>query len=115
MKWLSTVNLNYLRSLLITENGLPYDVKCKKKLFFNLCGRPVILNTLSRKLSLYVVSMINILLTVTFLVLERNLTQSWGDLLFSQRLSFALVTPEQLNHLRGSSPPDESPEIVGMH
>jgi signal transduction histidine kinase len=72
--------------------------------------------TLSRKLLLYIGSMVIALLAITFLVMERNQAQSWEDHLYSQSLSFArLATPELLKRFRGSFPPDEPVEISDMY
>ncbi len=71
---------------------------------------------LSKKLLFYTGGIVALLLTLTFMLLERNQAQAWEDYLFSQSLSFSrLATPELLKRFRGSFPPDEPADIADMH
>ncbi len=71
--------------------------------------------TLSRKLLFYTGSIIVVLLSVAFLVLERNQVQAWNDYLYTQSIAFArLATPELLKRFRGAFPPDVPVETAGI-
>lgn len=71
--------------------------------------------TLSRKLLFYTGSIVALLLSAAFLVLERNQAQAWNDHLYTQSLAFArLATPELLKRFRGVFPPDAPEAITGM-
>lgn len=71
--------------------------------------------TLSRKLLFATGSIIVVLLSAAFLILERNQAQSWNDYLYTQSLSFSrLATPELLKRFRGGLSPAASSEVEGM-
>ncbi|TLM68883.1 MAG: HAMP domain-containing protein [Deltaproteobacteria bacterium] len=70
---------------------------------------------LSRKLLLSTGSIIVVLLSVAFLILERSQAQAWNDYLYTQSLAFArLATPELLKRFRGTFPPEASEEVAAM-
>lgn len=72
--------------------------------------------TLSRKLLFYTGSIVAVLLSAAFVLLERSQAQAWNDYLYSQSLAFArLATPELLKRFRGTFPsgtPEEMPAMV---
>ena len=71
--------------------------------------------TLSRKLLFYTGSIIVVLLSAAFLILERSQTQAWTDYLYTQSLAFTrLATPELLKRFRGAFPPGNSEESSDM-
>jgi signal transduction histidine kinase len=71
--------------------------------------------TLSRKLLVSTGSIIVVLLSVTFLILERSQAQAWADYLYTQSLAFArLATPELLKRFRGTFPPETPEDVSAM-
>jgi len=71
--------------------------------------------TLSRKLLITTGSIIGILLSAAFLILERSQAEAWNDYLYSQSLAFArLATPELLKRFRGAFPPGTADEVAAM-
>lgn len=71
--------------------------------------------TLSRKLLISTGSIIGILLTAAFLLLERSQTQAWNDYLYTQSLAFArLATPELLKRFKGAFPPGTPDDVATM-
>lgn len=61
--------------------------------------------TLSRKLLFSTGSIIVVLLSVAFLILERSQAQAWADYLYTQSLAFSrLATPELLKRFREPFP-----------
>lgn len=71
--------------------------------------------TLIRKLLFYTGSIIVVLLSAAFLLLERNQAQGWNDYLYTQSVAFArLATPELLKRFRGSFQAGAPVEVSGM-
>lgn len=71
--------------------------------------------TLSRKLLFYTGSIIVVLLSAAFLILERSQTQAWTDYLYTQSLAFSrLATPELLKRFRGAFPPGNPEDVSAM-
>lgn len=71
--------------------------------------------TLSRKLLLSTGSIIVVLLSMAFLILERSQAQAWADYLYTQSLAFSrLATPELLKRFRGAFPPETPEDVSAM-
>lgn len=102
-------------SCLDTSKAARLSCTCQPdKVFLSRQDYPV-RTTLSRKLLISTGSIIAVMMTLAFLVLERNQAQSWADHLYSQSLAFSrLATPDLLKRFRGAFSPSTDREVAGM-